>query len=293
MTAAQTYDIRLLEDVEHLRACEALQQTVWSIADREIVPVSQLRAAQHAGGLVAGAFDGDLLVGFVYGFPAADELRSSRWGLHSHMLGVAPQARGRGVGRDLKWFQRTWCLEHGFGWVSWTFDPLQAGNANLNLEHLAALGVAYYRDFYGELGGELAGEVATDRLLAWWPLASERVRAHAEAEARHVSSTPARAHHAPQTGNAESFQELRVALGEADGEPEEPVLDLDAPVVAIATPASSRRLFTQETDRARRWREAQRAAFGAYLGRGYVATRFVEGSYVLERNQGENPPLEI
>ena len=289
-------DIRLLEDVEHLRACEALQQTVWSVADREVVPLSQLRAAQHAGGLVAGAFDGDVLVGFVYGFPARDEARSSDVGMHSHMLGVAPQARGRGVGQALKWFQRRWCLEHGYGWVSWTFDPLQAGNANLNLEHLAAYGVAYYRDFYGELGGDLAGEVATDRLLAWWPLATERVAARAPDadEAEHSARSDQGGSRgsprggAPGSGPSETAREdldgIPKALDERDGEPGETALGLTAPAVAIAAPSSARRLFTHEAARARRWREAQRAAFGAYLGRGYMATRFVDGSYVLERN---------
>lgn len=280
-------EIRVLEDSRHLRACESLQQTVWSIADRDVVPVSQLRAALHAGGLVAGAFEADALVGFVYGFPARDEARATDWGLHSHMLGVAPQARGRGIGRSLKWFQRTWCLERGYRWVSWTFDPLQAGNANLNLEHLGALGVAYYRDFYGELGGELAGEVATDRLLAWWPLEAARVQARAAGG----DPRPARCVRAPggQKGFAASITEadageLPVALAAQGDEPGERNPDLAAPAVTIAAPPSARSLFTHEPDRARRWREAHRAAFGAYLERGWVASRFLRGSYVMERN---------
>ena len=283
MSVGPKHDIRLLESVEHLRACEALQQTVWSVADREIVPVSQLRAAQHAGGLVAGAFDGDLLVGFVYGFPALDENRSRAAGLHSHMLGVAPRARGRGIGRSLKWYQRRWCLERGYRWVSWTFDPLQAGNANLNLEHLGALGVAYYPDFYGELGGDLAGAVATDRLLAWWPLASERVGTRAD------DDRPA----APALGN-DTLDGIPEALAERDGEPGASKPDLDVPAVAVAAPSSTHHLFTRDTERAQRWRAAHRETFGAYLSRGYAASRFVEGSYVLQRNHDAEPdPRDI
>ena len=289
MRGGREHEIRVLEGVEHLRACEALQQTVWSVADREVVPVSQLRAAQHAGGLVAGAFDGDTLVGFVYGFPALDEARSMAAGMHSHMLGVAPHARGRGIGRSLKWFQRTWCLDRGYQWVSWTFDPLQAGNANLNLEHLAALGVAYYPDFYGELGGDLAGDVATDRLLAWWPLGSERVRGRAN-EGDGGRSTPddpseSRGDADPRQSSA-GLDGTPVALAERGGEPGEPAVDLDAPAVAVAAPASTQHLFTRETERAQRWRAAHREVFGAYLARGYVACRFVAGSYVLQRNRG-------
>lgn len=260
-------NIRLLEDVEHLQGCETLQQIVWSTDDREVVPVSQLRAAQHAGGLVAGAFYHGVLAGFVYGFPARPETASDGWGLHSHMLGVAPQHRGRGIGQALKWFQRDWCLDQGFAWMAWTFDPLQAPNANLNLEHLGATGVKYYRDFYGRLGGNLAGDVATDRLLALWRLNAPGVLERRDGNPPPIPEDLATA----------------AALDADGGEPSEPSLDRDAPRVTIAAPEASRELFTADLDRAKRWREAQRAAFSAYLARGYVATRFADGSYHLER----------
>jgi predicted GNAT superfamily acetyltransferase len=262
--------IRLLDDVEHLQGCETLQQIVWSIDAREVVPVSQLRAAQHAGGLVAGAFYGGALAGFVYGFPARPETAADGWGLHSHMLGVAPQHQGRGIGQALKWFQRDWCLEQGFAWMAWTFDPLQAPNANLNLEHLGATGVKYYRDFYGRLGGNLAGDVATDRLLALW-----RLNAPGVLERRGGSPPPI-----PED------LETATALGAHGGEPAEPNVDSEAPRVTIAAPRGSRELLTADPARARRWREAHRNAFGAYLARGYVATRFADGHYHLELRTG-------
>lgn len=280
---AANIDIQILDRTDALKNCEALQRAVWNLTDRDVVPLAQLRAAQHAGGLVAGAYDGAVLAGFVYGFPALDGARPTEIGLHSHMLGVGPAHRGRGIGRALKWFQRAWCLEHGYTWVSWTFDPLQGKNANLNLEHLGAVGVAYYRDFYGELGGDLAGEVATDRLLAWWPLDSARVRMKAE-QYRHGPTDVARDERADPQGNEGTGEAPPAALVEADGEPSGLREDLDAPFVSIAAPSSTTRLFTHEVGRAQRWRRAQRAAFSAYLDRGYAAKRFLHGSYVLERN---------
>ena len=261
----QQIDITVLEDVRHLRACEALQKAVWGIDDLEVVPVSQLRAAEHAGGLVAGAHRGGSLVGFVYGFPAHPSGLGDGRGMHSHMLGVAPECRGRGVGLALKWFQRAWCLERDIAWIAWTFDPLQARNANLNLERLGAVGVEYHADFYGVLGGELAGDLATDRLVALWPLASPRV-ASLERGMR-----PAEAERAA------------TALADRDGEPGEAVLDLEAQHVRIAAPAPSRTLLTTERDRAQRWRVAQREVFQSYLGQGFRAERFVGGSYHLSR----------
>lgn len=265
-------DIKLLQEVEHLAACERLQQVVWAIGDREVVPVAQMRAAQHAGGLVAGAFYEDVLAGFVYGFPARPETAADGWGLHSHMLAVAPQHRGRGIGQALKWFQRDWCLTQGFAWMAWTFDPMQALNANLNLEHLGAIGVKYYRDFYGKLGGDLSGDLATDRLLALWRLQAPEVLKRVDG---HVPAPP-------------KDLETRVALGSKNGEPAAPMLDLTAPRLVIAAPESANSLFARDVGLARRWRLAQRTTFTTYLTRGWVATRFRDGNYHLERGDDEH-----
>ncbi len=43
------------------------------------------------------------VMGFAYAFPA---LRGGEAHLHSDMVGVHPGARGRGLGRRLKWAQR-------------------------------------------------------------------------------------------------------------------------------------------------------------------------------------------
>ncbi len=49
---------------------EALQRQVWAMPDDlEVVPLHLLVTAQRNGGLLLGAFDGDDLVGFVFGFP--------------------------------------------------------------------------------------------------------------------------------------------------------------------------------------------------------------------------------
>ena len=64
------------------------------------------------GGHVFGAYDGRRMIGFL--------LRHSRHQakgptpyLHSHMLGVLPEYRNRGVGRSLKLRQREEALARG------------------------------------------------------------------------------------------------------------------------------------------------------------------------------------
>ena len=253
--------LRELTSVAEFRVCERLQCEVWGEAAPEVTAAS-FRAAQHAGALVAGAFDGETLLGFVYGFPS---YVGGRVGQHSHLLAVLPEARGRGVGQALKWFQRDWCLARGITHVTWTFDPVQAKNAKLNLEHLGVFVRHYEVDFYGALGGSLSGDLPTDRLIAEWPLEAEHVRALADGEKRPVATKPSHA---------------GLVCGE-DREPE------------ILSVAEARRVWLElplqvlpGTDfaHALRWRLALRKTMLPLLKNGYRASRFVAGGYVLERS---------
>ena len=58
---------RRLNSHEEYLACEHLQKETWGFADVSIVPGHILITFQKRGGLVLGAFEGDRLVGFVYG----------------------------------------------------------------------------------------------------------------------------------------------------------------------------------------------------------------------------------
>ncbi len=182
--------VREVRTIEEMRACEAVQLEVWGFEDREIVPAAHLRAVHHAGGVVLGGFAQDRIVGFAYGFPArALHPHEEGVGLHSHMVAVRPAYQRSGVGRQLKWAQRAWCLEQGMGWITWTFDPIQAKNARLNFHHLGVRSYAYLVDFYGLLESALSGRQPTDRLLALWDLRDEGVARRAAAFERGVHTT--------------------------------------------------------------------------------------------------------
>lgn len=103
---------------------------------------------QAEGGLAGGAFVEGRLMGYIFGFPTRDP------GIqHSHRLAVLPEARGLGLGVRLKFFQRDWCLTRGMTLVRWTFDPLRAVNATLNIHRLGATSDTYLEDYYGEMAG--------------------------------------------------------------------------------------------------------------------------------------------
>jgi predicted GNAT superfamily acetyltransferase len=278
-----TMDVQIhpLVTMDALRGCEALQSRVWGYPDREVVPAAQMRAALHAGALVAGAFIGREMVGFLYGFPAfAHEEGIRPIGLHSHMAAVLPEARGLGVGRRMKWFQRRWCLERGIDWVSWTFDPLQAGNARLNLEHLGALVHEYQVDFYGILGGELSGELPTDRFLAMWPLTSRRVagRSGDDPYAAHfrVEGDAPSGRRALVPGPAATWALAREAGADLPGAV---ATGLDGDVVWVAAPRDIGALRRSAHDAALAWSEAFRAASLDLVARGYEARAFMDGAH--------------
>ena len=254
--------IRELRGVAELRRCEAVQCAVWGEPTPEVSATS-LRAAQHAGALVAGAFAGETLLGFVYSFPS---YVAGRVGQHSHLLAVLPDARGQGLGQALKWFQREWCLARGITHVTWTFDPVRAKNAKLNLEHLGAVAEHYEVDFYGALGGGLNGDLPSDRLVAEWTLTAEPVAALAVGQKRPAAAKPS-------------------CTGLLCGEDDEPQITGEtARQVWLELP---RQLSLESGPKhALRWRLALREVMVPLLASGYRVTRFVENGYVLERPQG-------
>ncbi len=213
--------IREARGREDYDACVDLQRRVWGLSDLEITSAIQLIATVHAGGLLLVAEAGSAgIVGFSYGFAAWSEGASH---VHSDMLAVLPDWQGRGVGLRLKWAQREAVLARGLGLVTWTFDPMRAKNARLNLRRLGATAREFLPDLYGRTSSALHHGLATDRLLARWELRSPSVRRLAAGKS---ASTP----QAP----AARLNDVRLQGGLLLSS--EPRLDLDAPAPAARDP---------------------------------------------------------
>jgi predicted GNAT superfamily acetyltransferase len=133
--------------------------------DREVV-----RALALSGNVSWGAVVGDDLVGFVLGWAGVDD---GGLHVHSHMLAALPDRRHRGVGEALKLAQRAQALEQGIDVMRWTFDPMVARNAWLNLGKLGAVVDRFERDFYGSMADSINEGERSDRFTVAWDLRRE------------------------------------------------------------------------------------------------------------------------
>ncbi|MBV8201423.1 MAG: hypothetical protein JOZ15_12440 [Acidobacteria bacterium] len=289
--AADGVVLRQLGSHADYQACFELQLATWGRDFEEGVPPSVLKISQRVGGIAAGAFAaaaaGGRLLGFVFGLTgvrppgsrrAAPTVAGAPELLHwSHMLAVAPEARDLGLGTRLKLYQRELLLPLGVEVVEWTYDPLEARNAHLNLNRLGAEVAEYVEEMYkGEMGSELARGIGTDRFVVSWRIASERVRAararQAPAAAAGAAAADAGAGPSAAFAHAPGIEPAPMSggAGGAGGEPPLPA----APRVRVEVPARIQEFKDAEPQRALAWRLGTRRAFQEYLARGYRVTAF-------------------
>lgn len=169
--------IRELRDLQEVQQASALFDAVWTDPTGAIVPVNLVRALSAAGSYVSGAFIDGRMIGSAIGFIG---LHGGDVVVHSHILGVLAETRGRSVGFALKQHQRAWCLARGIVKMLWTFDPLVRRNAYFNLCKLGAVGARYEENFYGAMNDGINAGDETDRMVVEWRLKESRVAAAAE-----------------------------------------------------------------------------------------------------------------
>ena len=134
----------------------------WAMdAGTEITP-NLLQAMIHSGAYLSGAFVDSNCVGAAFAFPAT----TGGLHLHSHMTAVLDSFRDKGIGYALKVDQYKWAKQNNYKEITWTFDPLVARNAKLNILKLGVDISAYYPNFYGDMPDELNAGDESDRVMA-------------------------------------------------------------------------------------------------------------------------------
>jgi predicted GNAT superfamily acetyltransferase len=146
--------------------------------------------------------------------------------------------------------------------ITWTYDPLEATNAHLNIAKLGAITRTYLRNIYGASPSHLHTGLETDRFLAeWWircPRVEQRLRE------RPTVSLPMGTVQVIRTAWEGGFARV-IGVDSA----------ASAPSIAVEIPADIQALKAVDLDAARAWRAATRTALEAYLARGYVVAEVV------------------
>ena len=166
-------DIRPITDAAGCTAVEQLQIDAWQLEDNlEVVPAHMLLTFPKNGGVLLGAYAGERLVGFVAGFVGL--MADGRFKHASHMMGIHPNFQRQKIGYRLKLAQRQVVQQQGLDLITWTYDPLEVGNARLNIRKLGGVCCTYIPDLYGESHGINAG-LPTDRFQVDWHINSAHV----------------------------------------------------------------------------------------------------------------------
>ncbi len=259
--------VRTLETHAEREACVRLQRAIWGPSYEDVVPASILKVSQNVGGVAAGAFlEDDELVGFVYGMTGIREGRLTHW---SHMLGVLYDHRGRGIGQQLKLFQRQWLVDRGLEEMRWTFDPLVSGNADFNMNVLGVRIHEYVADMYGDTGSGLHS-FGTDRFIAHWDLTEPVTGGRPELVE-------------PVAWDQAPLLNTEWADGDGAGRLSDPV----PRAARIVIPYDIVSLAREEPRAAQAWRASTRAAFHAARDEGYEVVGFTRsrsaarGHYLL------------
>jgi predicted GNAT superfamily acetyltransferase len=181
MTEKQDVVIRPLHTMEEMQPAVALQRTYWGDDSEAVIPAHMLFSLANAGGHVLAAFDGDRMVGVLVGFLGTNSDEPDRpaiANLHiiSKRMIVLDGYRGAGIGYRLKLAQREVALRQGVRMVTWTFDPLLAQNAHLNIRKLGAVCTEFRENYYGlNPSTGLARGGSSDRLVVEWWVTHRRV----------------------------------------------------------------------------------------------------------------------
>jgi predicted GNAT superfamily acetyltransferase len=274
--------IRDLQSLDDLRKVETLEQEVWGLCDRDVMPLTMIIATKEAGSIWLGAFDGAQLVGFAFGFVGTER---GQLMVHSHMLAVRGEYRDLNLGYRLKLAQRERALSMRIPSMTWTFDPLQSRNAHLNFGKLGVISETYKIDFYGPETSSVLHRNSTDRLWVTWPLASRRVQDRLQGKSKRVELVEVLSRLLP------------LIRFNGDGKPVR--TDLDAALtrqrIAIEIPSEIHSIEQKDPELAREWRLATRWAFIEALKAGFFVAEFCRtirgkqgpGAYLLERGKVE------
>ncbi len=284
--------IRPIYALADMYAAVALQRAYWGDDLEAVVPAHMLFSLANNGGHVLAALDGDQMIGVLIGFlgtdndydrPAAANLL-----MVSKRMVVLPEYRNQGLAYQLKLAQRDVALEQNIRLVTWTFDPLLAPNAHLNIRKLGAICPKFRENYYGTAAvGGITTLGTSDRLFVEWWVSDRRAKA--------------RVGEKPNTLGLQQYLDANVPLlnptvSSTAGTPwpTENVIRATTSMVLLEIPRDFPAIIQHDQTLARAWQRHIREALQSLLDSGYIVTDFVRDEhdgrdrvfYVLSQHEG-------
>ena len=279
-------ETRPLDSLAEMVQAVDLQREIWGYGEQGNsfpYPARALFALARSGGLVAGAFSGSDMVGLGVAWIGLPPNVPRRPYLHSQLVGVLKSHRRLRIAMRLKLLQRDFALECDLDLVRWTFDPLRATNARLNLARLGAVSTSYEINYYGRIRSSLGSGLDSDRLWAEWYVRSPRVanRLDSEARLKACGELP--------------FACINPLSRSAEGSPRVLELQTDRQEESLLfeIPPDFQSLQTKDPRLAVEWQQKTRNGLRNYLARSYLLSDFIrveDGGrcfYVLTRKPVE------
>lgn len=271
--------IRAVKTIDESGMVADLSMRVWGAGPKDAVPDHVVITVAKNGGVVLLACDGDEPVGFVFGFLGfTNELRLKHC---SHQAGVLESYQNSGLGYQLKAAQRQILLKQRVDHATWTFDPLESRNANLNLHKLGGVSRTYLRNVYGKLEDGLNAGLPSDRFLLDWWVKSDWVRSRMDDKVS-VPSLSERLQQGVQVVNLPSRNRDGYLLPTM----EEPAFE--DKYCLLEFPASIQAIKQADLGLAHAWRMHSRAVFEEAFACRYSAIDLLyedgRSCYLLEKN---------
>jgi predicted GNAT superfamily acetyltransferase len=280
--------IRILETPQEMEDAEQIQAIVWPGSDMDVVPGHMMLTAAHNGGLVLGAYEGEKMVGMLFGFIGLYDTPDGPRPKHcSHQMGVHPDARDAGIGFALKRAQWQFVRQQGLDRITWTYDPLLSRNGHLNIARLGAVCNTYLREVYGEMRDGLNAGLASDRFQVDLWVHSARVEQRLADQPRIVPNL-----RDLEAAGVRGLYQVRY-LGDLIRPPAS-LGAIDQSSFLAEIPADFLKLKTADFGLARDWRFFSREVFETCFAAGYLVTDFIYDTstdqprsyYVLSRDDG-------
>ncbi len=256
-----SFTIRPIHDVKELAEVSELEKVIWQSDDP--VPVAHAITSVDNGGMVIGAFLGDKIIGFQYSFAGFNGINTY---LCSYLLGVHPKYRIGGIGEQLKLAQCKEALRIGYDLITWTYDPLETVNANLNIKKLGGVCSTYIENYYGDMEDSLNAGIPSDRFYVDWWIQSDHVKDKVD---RVDEKLP-------------KYQEDLAVIKVNEREKEYPVpeevntnLTADYEILFVPVPGEFQKIKEEDFDLALEWRLQTRKVFTHYFKAGWQVSDFI------------------